>query len=159
MTTFYVREETGFREARGTEILTRAQALVAQRFRAGSPAFTEPHRTADFLRLHVGSLDYEVFGLLHLDARHRLIALEDLFRGTLTGSSVHIREVVKSVLSHQAAAVILFHNHPSGHAEPSDPDHIVTRRIRHTLDLIDVRVLDHLIVGETIYSFRESGLL
>jgi DNA repair protein RadC len=159
MTTLYVRDGSEFREAPATDIITRAQALIAQRYRTGSPALLDPTRTKDFLRLHLGGRDHEVFGLLHLDNRNRLIAVEDLFRGTIDGASVYPREVVHSVLQHGSAAVILYHNHPSGVSEPSQADHGVTRRIRAALQLIDVRVLDHLIVADPVYSFQEAGLL
>jgi DNA repair protein RadC len=112
MTTLYVRDESGFREADPNDVLHRAQTLLAQRFRAGSPVLTSPALTREFLRLHLAACDHEVFGLIHLDSRHRLIAVENLFRGTINSSSVHPREVVKSVLAHNAAAVVLYHNHP-----------------------------------------------
>jgi len=94
-----------------------------------------------------------------LDNRHRLIRSEILFRGTIDGASVHPREVVRVVLEANAAAVILFHNHPSGVASPSQADELLTRRLRETLQLIDVRILDHIIVAETDYSFAQTGLL
>ncbi len=159
MKTLYVREGSQFYEAEATEIITRAQALIAQRYRTGSPAFLNPTRTKDFLRLHLGARGHEVFGLLHLDNRHRVIAVEDLFRGTIDESVVHPREVVRSVLQHGSASVILYHNHPSGVSKPSPADHGITRRIRAALDLIDVKVLDHLIVADSVYSFQEAGLL
>ena len=159
MTTLYVREGAEFREAESNDILTRAHALISQRYRTGAPVLSEPARTTEFLRIHLGAHDYEVFGLLHLDTRHRLIAIEDLFRGTLDGASVHPREVVQSVIAHRSAAVILYHNHPSGASEPSPADEALTRRLKNILGLIDVRVLDHLIVGERIFSFSTAGLL
>ncbi len=159
MTTLYVREGLEFLEAPTQTVLAQAQALVARRFRSGAPALTQPHKTAEFLRIHLGPLDYEVFGLLHLDVRHRLIETEDLFRGTLDGAHVHVREVIKSVLAHGASGVILYHNHPSGVAEPSSADEELTRRLRIALGHVDVRLLDHLIVGEGIFSFAENGLL
>jgi len=159
MTTLYVRDHSGFREAQPADVLDRAQALLAQRYRVGSPVLTSPALTREFLRLHVGTCEHEVFGVLHLDSRHRLIAVEDLFRGTICSASVHPREVVKSTLSHNAAAVVLYHNHPSGLTEPSAADELITRRLREALALIDVRVLDHLIIAESIYSFAEHGLL
>jgi DNA repair protein RadC len=95
-----------------------------------------------------------------LDNRHRLIRTEMLFRGTIDGASVHPREVARVVLEANAAAVILFHNHPSGVADPSQADELITQRLRETLSLLDVRVLDHLIIGEgREYSFAEAGLL
>jgi DNA repair protein RadC len=159
MTTLYVRDESGFREARPNDVLERAQALLAQRYRVGSPVLTSPALTREFLRVHLGTCEHEVFGMLHLDGRHRLLAVENLFRGTISSSSVHPREVVKSALAHNAAAVVLFHNHPSGLTEPSAADELITRRLREALALIDVRVLDHLIVAESVYSFAEAGLL
>ena len=159
MTTLYVRDPSGFREAAASDVLDRAQALLAQRYRIGSPVLTSPALTRDFLRVHLGACEHEVFGVLHLDSRHRLIAVEDLFRGTINSASVHPREVVKAALKHNAAALVLYHNHPSSQNEPSDADELITRRLREALALIDVRVLDHLIVAESIYSFAEHGLL
>ena len=159
MTTLYVRDESGFREARADDVLARAQALLARRYRVGSPVLTSPALTREFLRMHLGACEHEIFGMLHLDSRHRLIAVENLFRGTISSSSVHPREVVKSALAHNAAAVVLYHNHPSGLTEPSAADELITRRLREALALIDVRVLDHLIVAEAIYSFAEAGLI
>jgi DNA repair protein RadC len=159
MTTLYVRDESGFREARPNDVLERAQALLAQRYRVGSPVLTSPALTREFLRVHLGTCEHEVFGMLHLDGRHRLLAVENLFRGTISSSSVHPREVVKSALAHNAASVVLFHNHPSGLTEPSAADELITRRLKEALALIDVRVLDHLIIAESIYSFAEHGLL
>jgi DNA repair protein RadC len=125
MTTLYVRDESGFREARPDDVLERAQALLAQRYRVGSPVLTSPALTREFLRMHLGACEHEVFGMLHLDSRHRLIAVENLFRGTINSSSVHPREVVKSALAHNAAAVVLYHNHPSGPTEPSAADELI----------------------------------
>ena len=159
MTTLYVRDASGFREAQPNDVLDRAQALLAQRYRVGSPVLTSPALTRDFLRLHLGAHEHEVFGVLHLDSRHRLIAVENLFRGTINSASVHPREVAKSALVHNAAAVVLYHNHPSGLSEPSAADELITRRLKEALALIDVRVLDHLIVAESIYSFAEHGLI
>ena len=102
----------------------------------------------------------EAFGCLFLDNRHRLIAFEILFHGTVDGASVHPREVVKRALEHNSAAVIFAHNHPSGVAEPSQADELITRRLRDALALVDIRVLDHVIVGlERCVSFAERGLL
>jgi DNA repair protein RadC len=159
MTTLYVREESGFREASAEDILARARILIAQRYRTGSPVLASPNRTREFLRLRLGALDHEVFGCLHLDNRHRLICAEDLFRGTIDGASVHPREVVKAALTHGSAAVILYHNHPSGVAEASQADELITQRLKEALTLVDVRLLDHLVVGETTYSFAEAGRL
>jgi DNA repair protein RadC len=159
MTTLYIRDQSGFREAHTSDVLDRAKALLAQRYRAGAPVLTSPERTREFLRVHLGAYERETFGVLHLDSRHRLIAAQDLFCGTIDRASVHPREVVKAVLAHNAAAVVLYHNHPSGLAEASAADELITRRLKDALALIDVRVLDHLIVAESIFSMAECGLL
>ncbi|MBC7984110.1 MAG: DNA repair protein RadC [Candidatus Obscuribacterales bacterium] len=124
------------------------------------PALSNPQSTRDYLTLRLRDLDYEVFCCLYLDNRNRVKACEELFRGTLDGATVHAREVVKRALAHQAAAVILAHNHPSGIAEPSHADEILTRRLKDALALVDIRVLDHLVVGDGhCISFAERGLL
>jgi len=159
MTTLYVRDGDSFREADGKEVLDKAQALIAQRYRAGAPALTSPARTSQFLKLKLGALDYEVFGFLALTSRHTLIEYVELFRGTIDGASVYPREVVKEVIRLGAAAVILFHCHPSGNSSPSQADERITARLTSALSLIDVRVVDHLIVGETVSSMADRGLL
>jgi DNA repair protein RadC len=127
--------------------------------RIGS-ALSAPGSTRAFLVAQLRDRPYEVFCCLHLDNRHRLIAFDELFRGTLDGATVHTREVVREVLLHNASAVIFAHNHPSGVAEPSHADELVTRRLKDALALVDVRVLDHLIVGDSYcLSFADRGLL
>ncbi len=119
-----------------------------------------PQKTRDFLQLQLGGKPREVFCCLFLDSQNQLIRFEELFAGTLDGASVYPREVVKRVLHHNAAAVIFAHNHPSGVAEPSQADHRITERLQQSLGLIDVRVLDHLIVGGgRSVSFAENGWL
>jgi DNA repair protein RadC len=114
----------------------------------------------DYLRIALGGREQEVFVVLLLDAQHRVIACEELFRGTLTQTSVYPREVVKCSLKHNAAAVIFAHNHPSGVAEPSHADEILTRSLKSALALVDIQVLDHFIVaGPRTMSFAERGLL
>jgi DNA repair protein RadC len=131
----------------------------AETLRSG-PALDSPQVTRDFLVTRLRDVPYELFCCLHLDNRHRLIAFEELFRGTIDGASVYPREVVKQALARNAAAVILVHNHPSGVAEPSQADELVTRRLREALQLVDIRVLDHLIVADNgCMSFAERGLL
>ncbi len=159
MSTLYVREGDQFREAGAQDVLNRAQALIAQRYRTGAPVLSAPNRTREFLRLKLGALDYEVFSVLFLDNRHRLIEYVELFRGTIDGAAVHPREVVKEALARNAAAVIFCHCHPSGQASPSQADEQITRRLKAGLELLDIRVLDHLIVGETTASMAELGLL
>jgi DNA repair protein RadC len=157
---FLICDGEAVREASSDELLRGAAALISQRFRRGTPVLESPELTRQYLRHQIGALPYEVFGLLLLDTRHRLIRTEMLFRGTIDGASVHPREVARVVLEANAAAVILFHNHPSGVAEPSHADELITQRLRETLSLLDVRVLDHLIIGEgREYSFAETGLL
>jgi DNA repair protein RadC len=159
MTTLYIRADEGFRVAEPSEIFNRARALIAQRYRAGSPVLSSPALTRDYLRLHLGPCEHEQFGILHLDSRHRLICAEILFRGTLANASVYPREVVKAALARNSAAVVCFHNHPSWIPEPSQADEVITSRLKEALALVDVRVLDHLIVAESIFSFSEVGLI
>ncbi len=122
-------------------------------------ALTSPTATRRFLRARLRDYPFEVFAVLFLDNRHRVLAFEELFRGTIDGASVHPREVVRRVLHHNAAAVILAHNHPSGVAEPSRSDALITRRLSEALALVDVRLVDHLIIGDTCVSLAERGEL
>lgn len=123
-------------------------------------ALSSPQAVRDFLRLRLQGLPHEIFMALFLDAQNRVIAIEELFRGTLTQTSVYPREVLKRALHHNAAALILAHNHPSGVAEPSHADQSLTQSLKNALALVDVRVLDHFIVaGSGFLSFAERGLL
>lgn len=110
-------------------------------------ALAHPSACADYLRARIGAYPYEVFACVFLDNRHRILAFEELFRGSIDGASVHPREVVRRCLAHNAAAVILAHNHPSGVAEPSQADRAITTELKRALELIQVRVVDHFIVG------------
>jgi len=123
-------------------------------------ALTSPKDTRDFIILHLAGLEHEVFGCLWMNNRHVIISCDNLFRGTVDGASVYPREVVKEALKKNSAAVIFFHNHPSGIAEPSSADINLTRRLKTALELVDVRVLDHFVIsgGEAV-SFAERGLL
>jgi len=159
MSTLYIRDGDSYREAAGHEVLDRAQAVIAKRYRTGTPCLDSPARTAEFLRIKLGGLDHEVFAMLALDSRHRLIEYIELFRGTIDGASVHPREVVKEALRLGAAAVLFAHPHPSGNSSPSQADEALTRRLSAALALVDIRVLDHFIIGETVTSFSELGLL
>lgn len=124
------------------------------------PVFDSPQAVRDFLRLELAELGHEVFAVLFLDAQHRLIRFEPMFRGTLTQTSVYPREVLKRALALDAAAVILAHNHPSGVAEPSKADEFLTQSLKTALQMIDVRVLDHFVIGRgPVVSFAERGLL
>jgi DNA repair protein RadC len=123
-------------------------------------ALTSPEETRRYLTIRLRGYPAEVFACLFLDNRHRVIEYEELFFGTIDGASVHPREVVRRALRHNAAAVILAHNHPSGISEPSQADIQITRRLRDVLNLIDVRVLDHLVIGDgPATSLAERGLL
>ena len=159
MTTLYHFDGQHYTAATADEILTAARTQLAQRFRRGR-SLNSPHATREWLTIRYGNLPHEVFTVIFLDNRHRLIDATDLFRGTIDGASVHPREVVKEALQRNAAAVILAHNHPSGVAEPSQADELITRRLTEALALIDVRVLDHFVVaGVDCISFAERGLL
>lgn len=136
-----------------------ARRALAQRL-AAAPVFESPAVVKDYLRLQLGAREHEVFAVLFLDVQHRLLKLDEMFRGTLGQTSVYPREVVRRAMAHNAAAVILAHNHPSGVAEPSRADEFLTQSIKNALALVDVRVLDHLVVGrDAVVSFAERGLL
>jgi len=123
-------------------------------------AIDSPERTVRYLASRLRDHPYEVFSALFLDNRHRVIAYEELFKGTVDGASVHPREVVRRALAHNAAALILAHNHPSGVAEPSQADQHITTRLREALALIDVRVLDHIIIGDGEHcSLAQRGMI
>lgn len=121
-------------------------------------ALTDPASTRQYLQARLRDYPYEVFACLFLDNRHRVIRFEELFRGTINGASVHPREVVKQALEYNAAALIFAHNHPSGVAEPSEADRQLTRRLQEALGLVDIRVLDHIVIGDgEIVAFSERG--
>ena len=136
-----------------------ARRSLKDDLRAGS-ALTSPGSVRDYLRLAIADLEHEVFVCLWLDAQHRVIRCEELFRGSLAQTSVYPREIVKAGLKANAAAVIFAHNHPSGAAQPSQADELLTRNLKDALALVDVKVLDHFIVaGRQTLSFAERGLL
>lgn len=138
------------------ELGTRHLATELQR----GAALTDPSRAGEYFSRRLRGLDYEVFACLFLDTRHRALAFEELFRGTIDAAEVHPREVVRRALAHNAAAVILGHNHPSGVAEPSAADRAITQKLREALGLIGVRVLDHFVVGDGApCSLAERGWL
>jgi DNA repair protein RadC len=144
-------------------VLKAALELARRHFREAlrlGPALAAPEATRAFLLAQLRDRPYEVFCCLYLDNRHRLIVFEELFRGTIDRAGVHPREVLRQTLAHNAAAVIFAHNHPSGVLEPSQADELITRRLREALALIDVRVLDHFIIGDgSCFSFAEAGLI
>jgi len=137
-----------------------AKNIIGEKFAQYGDLMSSPHATRDFLKLHLAVEESEVFSVMFLTSQHALIAVEDLFHGTIDGSAVYPREVAKAALSHNAAAVILCHNHPSGQPEPSQADIRITKRLVEALKLIDVRVLDHMIVaGNESTSLAEQGLI
>ncbi len=140
-------------------VMEMARRALAQQM-AAAPVFDSPQTVKDYVALHLGGRDAEVFAALFLDAQHRLIRLETLFHGTLSQTSVYPREIVKRALALNAGAVILAHNHPSGLAEPSRADEYLTATLKSALALVDVRVLDHVIVGHgQVLSMAERGLV
>jgi DNA repair protein RadC len=140
------------------DILGKASEIIAKKLNRHS-AFTNPQTTKDYLTYKLAPYEREVFSIMLLDSQHRLIEYRELFFGTIDAAPVYPREVVKLVLEFNAAAVILAHNHPSGVAEPSQADKSLTERLAAALRMIDVKVLDHIIIGETSVSFAERGLL
>lgn len=147
-------------EDMGDAVIEQAIEILHARLGSRGPAMGEPQAVKDYLALSLAGYPYEVFGMLTLDNRHRLIRFAELFRGTIDGASVHPREVVRECIADNAAAVIFAHNHPSGATIPSNSDIRITRRLTEALSLIDVRVLDHVIVGcDPAHSMAERGEL
>lgn len=143
-------------------VISFASQIIEKRLRnrvEEDKTFTHPSLAKDYLKMQLSELKSEVFSVLFLDNCHRFIAFERLFQGTIDGATVYPREVVKAALHHNAAAVILSHNHPSGNTNPSASDKTLTTRLTDALALVDVRVLDHIIVGDGLYSFAENGEL
>ena len=141
-------------------LIAAAMECLAARFRDKGAAMSSPSSVRDYLRLLLTPLQHEIFVAIFLDAQNRVLAVEELFRGTLTQTSVYPREVVKKALQHNAAALIFAHNHPSGTAEPSRSDEALTNALKQALALVEVKVLDHFVVGaRAATSFAERGLL
>ena len=140
-------------------IVERALAILERRARSDN-VLTSPAAVRDYLRLLLADREHEVFVAVFLDAQHRVIRFEEIFRGTLTQTSVYPREIVKAALAANAAAVVFAHNHPSGVAQPSHADELLTRQLKDALSLVEVRVLDHFVVaGHQALSFAERGLI
>jgi DNA repair protein RadC len=142
-------------------IVAHALRILDARIRTG-PVFDSPARVKDYVRIYFAQATAdgrEEFACLFLDSSHRLIACETLFRGTLSQTSVYPREVVRRALALNAGAVVFAHNHPSGSSDPSRADELLTQALKSALSLVDVRVLDHLVVGATVTSFAERGML
>ncbi|EPB0846785.1 DNA repair protein RadC [Yersinia enterocolitica] len=147
-------------ETHEQHIITQAIGLLARELQARTVVITEPDAARNYLRLQLERQQREVFMVMYLDTQHRLIASETVFTGTLASVTVHPREIVKQALAYNAGTVILAHNHPSGMAEPSQADRLITGTLITALALIDVRVLDHLVIGHgEVVSFAERGWL
>jgi len=161
-TTSEIRKVRGLGPAKAAELKAMVELMrrALQEEVAAKDALTSPDAVRDYLRLCLSALPHEAFMVLFLDSQHRLVAADELFRGTLAQTSVYPREVVKAALACNAAAVIFAHNHPSGVAEPSRADELLTVALKQALALVDIRTLDHFIVaGHRVVSFAERGLL
>lgn len=168
LTRMFAADEAGFCETRGMgrakyaqlqAVLEMSRRALREEMRRGD-ALSSPRAVRDYLQLLLGGRQQEVFMALFLDTQHRVVAAEELFQGTLSQTSVYPREVVKRALAYNAAAVILAHNHPSGVAEPSQSDRLLTDALKQALGLVDVQVLDHFVVGSgQALSFAEKGLM
>lgn len=151
---------TGQAETKDDEVIESAIKILMRRMKKTGQLFARPEDVKNYLRLKTGALPHEVFSVLFLDSQHRLIAAEEMFRGTLTQCSVYPREVVTQAIAHGACSVVLSHNHPSGSTTPSRADEVLTQTLKTALALVDVRVIDHVIVSaEGAYSMAEGGLL
>jgi len=155
----HVCDELGLRAVLPDEVVRAARDYMTTKCRRGRP-MNSPRAVADFLSLKLGQLEHEIFCVLLFDKRNRLIEYVELFRGTIDGASVHPREVVKLALAKNAASVVFAHPHPSGIAEPSQADELITQRLKDSLALVEIRVLDHFIIaGGEVVSMTERGLI
>jgi len=142
------------------QVIDQALKILIARLVQREIKVSQPKDAVDFLKLKLTELEHEVFAVMFLDTRHRLIDYVEMFRGTVNGANVHPREVVKEALQRNAASVVFAHNHPSGDPEPSEADRRLTTRLRDALGLVDIRVLDHVIIGAEGYiAFSECGIL
>ena len=142
-----------------TNVIAQGLAILSRRMRANDQ-LSSPDSVRDYLRMSLSGREHEVFVVVLLDSQHRVLRCEEMFRGTLTQTSVYPREVVKTALAANAASVIFAHNHPSGASEPSQADELLTRELKAALALVDVKVLDHFVIaGTQSLSFAERGLL
>lgn len=140
------------------ELIKKAQSCITQLFIRGE-AMTSPKKSADYFQVLLGGYEHETFYALWVDSQHHVLKAQELFRGTVDGASVYPREVIKEGLACNAAAVIFAHNHPSGVAEPSQADIQITKRLKAALELVDIRLLDHLVVGADVTSMAERGMI
>ena len=155
-----IRDVAGqYRPAEADEVLLAAQRLLASQVR-GSDLMDSPAVVKDFLRARLGNLPHEIFAVVHLDAQNRVVDYVEMFRGTVSQTSVYPREVVRDALLRNSSALVLVHNHPSGAAQPSRADEVLTQTLKQAAALVDVRVLDHFIVaGDSVSSMAELGLV
>ena len=157
--TYRIRDKHGvYRSINHDTLIESAKQCVLNKFKTGF-MISSPATAESYVQTLLADRDHEIFAVLFLDNRHRVLDYQEMFRGTVDGTSVYPREVVKEALARNAAAVLLVHNHPSGVAEPSQADERITRQIKAALDLVDIRVVDHLIVGKTVTSMASRGLL
>lgn len=142
------------------QIINQAKKILLEKSRKDSVAFTSPNTIKEYLLLELAAVEHEVFGVVLLDNQHRLIGIKKMFNGTIDSASVFPREVAKVALKANAAAIFIFHNHPSGCITPSNSDRLITERLTNALGLIDIRILDHFIVGlEGAFSFAENNMM
>lgn len=142
------------------ETINQALKILESRIKEKGDFMCNPKEVINFLKFKISELEHEVFSIMFLDNQHRLIKYKELFRGTINGSSVHPREILKEALKYNSSAVIIAHNHPSGMIEPSSADREITRQIKDSLELIDIRVLDHIIIGgKESFAFSERGYI
>lgn len=155
----YIRNGEEYTPASGEVLLEHLRKWAVETFRPGALVLDHPLTIEAFLLSKLAPRENEVFAVILVDMQNRLIDYIEVFQGHMDGVTVHLREIAKLALRHNASGVILAHNHPSGNPQPSEPDIVTTRRLRDALALVDIRVIDHLIVGKTILSFAKRGLL
>jgi DNA repair protein RadC len=157
--TLYIRIGESFERASDALVIERAQRLIAAGFCPGATVIANISQVIEFFTLQLGGRDEEVFAVMLLDGRHRFIRYEELFRGTVDTAAVEVRLVLSCVVKSRAKAIIVAHNHPMGDSSPSRADLGITDKLKRSLAMIDVKLLDHIIVGEKVFSFEQRGLL
>ncbi len=156
---FRIRDAQGvYRSINRDTLIKSAKQCVLEQFKSGFTV-SSPASAESYVQTLLLDREHEIFAVLFLDNRHQVIDYVEMFRGTVDGTSVYPREVVKEALTRNAAAVLLVHNHPSGVSEPSQADERITRRLKAALELVDIRVIDHLIVGKTVTSLAARGMI
>lgn len=135
-------------QSRENQVIAEAMTILDRRLFGRGPALCSPNEVRQYLKLQLAGREHEVFGVIFLDSKHQVLSFEELFQGSIDSAAVFPRQVVKRALAHNAAAAILTHNHPSGDTGPSQADRVLTKRLKEALELVEVRVLDHFIVGQ-----------